>query len=412
MKNKKGFTIVELVIVIAVVAVLAAVMIPTFAGIVKSANISSDIQTARNMGVILAGVKPTNAFEAVEALKANGFETLHPKTKFYKFYWIEDLNVVVLTDDGIRPIFPEEMVNAIFDEKLWHDLTLQYRQPESSVAPEPPISPDEPTQCRVTYEVNNEDYLDLYQCVFTDTVNKGQRLSFTLAPKSGYVITRVLVVMSDGESKLETQNRDPITDRMEFQLYATGDIKVSITVEEKPSTFVGVTFTCNKPEYLAKMPQNTTVAFGEKYTASIAPTATEQYWITAVTVYKGGKQIQVKYPLPGKPCQLDDITMTDDLEINIHVVKYCTVNFVGEGIKTDSGYTKQGLMVERGVGCLMDAGDLRKHFIPDGYDIESVTVKMGERTLENAYDPVKQILLLSSITDNTTVTFTFKEKSN
>ena len=39
--NKKGFTIVELVIVIAVIAILAAVMIPTFSGIVTKANISA-----------------------------------------------------------------------------------------------------------------------------------------------------------------------------------------------------------------------------------------------------------------------------------------------------------------------------------------------------------------------------------
>ena len=39
--NKKGFTIVELVIVIAVIAILAAVLIPTFAGIVKKANDSA-----------------------------------------------------------------------------------------------------------------------------------------------------------------------------------------------------------------------------------------------------------------------------------------------------------------------------------------------------------------------------------
>ena len=51
MKNlkKKGFTIVELVIVIAVIAVLAAVLIPTFSGVIQKANDSSTIQEARNM---------------------------------------------------------------------------------------------------------------------------------------------------------------------------------------------------------------------------------------------------------------------------------------------------------------------------------------------------------------------------
>ena len=46
--NKKGFTIVELVIVIAVIAILAAVMIPTFSGIVDKANRSAALQEAKN----------------------------------------------------------------------------------------------------------------------------------------------------------------------------------------------------------------------------------------------------------------------------------------------------------------------------------------------------------------------------
>ena len=44
--NKKGFTIVELVIVIAVIAILAAVMIPTFGGIIDKANESAALQEA------------------------------------------------------------------------------------------------------------------------------------------------------------------------------------------------------------------------------------------------------------------------------------------------------------------------------------------------------------------------------
>lgn len=43
--NRKGFTIVELVIVIAVIAILAAVLIPTFASIVSKANESNLQQT-------------------------------------------------------------------------------------------------------------------------------------------------------------------------------------------------------------------------------------------------------------------------------------------------------------------------------------------------------------------------------
>ena len=53
--NKKGFTIVELVIVIAVIAILAGVLIPTFAGIVAKANKSAvEQETRAALTVILA----------------------------------------------------------------------------------------------------------------------------------------------------------------------------------------------------------------------------------------------------------------------------------------------------------------------------------------------------------------------
>ncbi len=46
--KKRGFTIVELSIVIAVIAILSAVLIPTFTSIVKNAKNSAAIQDAQN----------------------------------------------------------------------------------------------------------------------------------------------------------------------------------------------------------------------------------------------------------------------------------------------------------------------------------------------------------------------------
>ena len=46
--NKKGFTIVELVIVIAVIAILSAVLIPTFGTVIADANAVAAKQDARN----------------------------------------------------------------------------------------------------------------------------------------------------------------------------------------------------------------------------------------------------------------------------------------------------------------------------------------------------------------------------
>ncbi len=45
--NKKGFTIVELVIVIAVIAILAGVLIPTFTSVTNRAKESAALQKAR-----------------------------------------------------------------------------------------------------------------------------------------------------------------------------------------------------------------------------------------------------------------------------------------------------------------------------------------------------------------------------
>ena len=46
--NRKGFTIVELVIVIAVIAILATVLIPTFGKMIQKANNSKLLQELRN----------------------------------------------------------------------------------------------------------------------------------------------------------------------------------------------------------------------------------------------------------------------------------------------------------------------------------------------------------------------------
>ena len=86
MKNKKGFTLVELVIVIAVIAILAGVMIGTFASVVKKANESRKAQE------MAAAKQEQTANDVIEKLNNSnwlGWEDFEEKlaerlTKAYK----------------------------------------------------------------------------------------------------------------------------------------------------------------------------------------------------------------------------------------------------------------------------------------------------------------------------------------
>lgn len=74
--NKKGFTIVELVIVIAVIGILAGVLIPTFGGIINRANESSAVQLARtSLTNVLSGNIKNGTLNSAEFVINNGSKT-------------------------------------------------------------------------------------------------------------------------------------------------------------------------------------------------------------------------------------------------------------------------------------------------------------------------------------------------
>ena len=84
--NRKAFTLVELVIVIAVIAILAAVMIPTFGGIIQSANEAADKSTAANLTIAISqkvhGIKTADDLHAVivETFGEDYANEIAPKT--------------------------------------------------------------------------------------------------------------------------------------------------------------------------------------------------------------------------------------------------------------------------------------------------------------------------------------------
>lgn len=117
--RKKGFTIVELVIVIAVIAVLATVLIPTFSHLTEKARLTADSQTVRQMTAALAMAVDIESFEfedAINVLEAAKYDTeskLAPVTKNHSFYWYKTHNAIVLVNNKDNSlVFPDDETYA------------------------------------------------------------------------------------------------------------------------------------------------------------------------------------------------------------------------------------------------------------------------------------------------------------
>ena len=113
--TKKGFTIVELVIVIAIIAILAAVLIPTFASLIQKANESNDIQAAKNMNTFLAAANVTGDVKSIldvyDVFEDSGFavENYTPLYKNRYYYYDKEYNQILYVDgDNDTVLYPTE----------------------------------------------------------------------------------------------------------------------------------------------------------------------------------------------------------------------------------------------------------------------------------------------------------------
>ena len=116
--NKKGFTIVELVIVIAVIAILAAVLIPNISRLVKKANESSDIQAVRNMNTFLAAEGATGDIKSIldvyDLFVDSGYnvKSYSPLYSGRHFYYDKQYNQILYVETSTNKVlFPEERKN-------------------------------------------------------------------------------------------------------------------------------------------------------------------------------------------------------------------------------------------------------------------------------------------------------------
>ena len=134
--NKKGFTVVELVIVIAVIAILAAVLIPTFASLIQKANTSADIQGCRQMNEYLAVNEITDGKtidSAIKALAEGGMSAKNykPLSTGCYYFWDSGANRVVYTSfnnttKSYDIIYPEDFVK----QGQWFSLNCEIAKQE------------------------------------------------------------------------------------------------------------------------------------------------------------------------------------------------------------------------------------------------------------------------------------------
>ncbi len=134
-KLKRAFTITELVIVIAVIAILAAVLIPTFTSLINKANQSSDQSAVRNMNLALQNAEVDGELEtlseALAILEEAGMDAKNYSTlvKNTAFVWVRSINRVLYVNTGdYSVIYPEEYKTMSFDwSEAWPTLEGKIR---------------------------------------------------------------------------------------------------------------------------------------------------------------------------------------------------------------------------------------------------------------------------------------------
>ena len=142
--SKKGFTVVELVIVIAIIAILAAVLIPTFAGLIQKANESKDTQLVKNLNTALAADNKEHKTmtDALDAAAAFGYDVgkINASATGNEILWDSENDVFCYLKGENVEYIPETNLKSgskPADYKLWKIYTSEAKVTEDVNAGKP-----------------------------------------------------------------------------------------------------------------------------------------------------------------------------------------------------------------------------------------------------------------------------------
>jgi type IV pilus assembly protein PilA len=99
MKNKKGFTLVELMIVIAIISILAAIAIPQFSGYQKRAYMTATKSDVKNAYIALQNYIFEHSTVVIPAISATGPAALG--TPYESARVSRNVTVTVATDGSV-----------------------------------------------------------------------------------------------------------------------------------------------------------------------------------------------------------------------------------------------------------------------------------------------------------------------
>ena len=123
--KKKGFTLVELVVVVAVIAVLSAILIPTIGCFVEEAKETNDMATVRLLNAALIedgaeNAQPRNMSEVINVMKNKGYlvDRLTPRSSG-EILWDSANNRFLLRNKEGKDVYSDNTKAVSENYKLW-----------------------------------------------------------------------------------------------------------------------------------------------------------------------------------------------------------------------------------------------------------------------------------------------------